>query len=75
MDVTDEDPCGWRRRDGRVLRMRLASSLYRDVNDGAGTEVEQILGDLVARARGFGVPTPLLDLATLHLRGYERRRR
>lgn len=52
----------------------LTSSLYRDVSDGAGTEVEHVLGDLVARARTFGVPTRLLDLATLHLRVYERRR-
>lgn len=52
----------------------LASSMYRDLGDGAGTEVEQILGDLVARARRHGVSTPLLDLATLHLRVYEHRR-
>jgi 2-dehydropantoate 2-reductase len=52
----------------------LASSLYRDVSEGAGTEVEHVLGDLVARARTFGIATPLLDLATLHLRVYERRR-
>jgi 2-dehydropantoate 2-reductase len=52
----------------------LASSLYRDMRENAGTEVEQVLGDLVARARTFGIATPLLDLATLHLRVYERRR-
>jgi 2-dehydropantoate 2-reductase len=52
----------------------LASSLYRDMSENAGTEVEQVLGDFVARARTFGVATPLLDLATLHLRVYELRR-
>jgi 2-dehydropantoate 2-reductase len=52
----------------------LASSLYRDMRENAGTEVEQVLGDLVARARTFGIATPSLDLATLHLRVYERRR-
>jgi 2-dehydropantoate 2-reductase len=52
----------------------LASSMYRDMSEGAGTEVEQVLGDLVARASEFGVAAPLLDLATLHLRVYERRR-
>jgi 2-dehydropantoate 2-reductase len=52
----------------------LASSLYRDMSEGAGTEVEQVLGDLVTRASEFGVAAPLLDLATLHLRVYERRR-
>jgi 2-dehydropantoate 2-reductase len=52
----------------------LASSLYRDMSHGAGTEVEHVLGDLVSRARAFDVATPKLDLATLHLRVYERRR-
>lgn len=52
----------------------LASSLYRDLNAGAGTEAEQIIGDLSARAHALGVATPLLDLATLHLRVYELRR-
>lgn len=53
---------------------RFASSMYRDLTEGAGTEAEQILGDLVARARRLGVATPLLDLATLNLRVYEHRR-
>ena len=52
----------------------LASSMYRDLSDGAGTEVEQILGDLAGRARLARLSTPLLDLATLHLRIYEFRR-
>lgn len=52
----------------------FASSMFRDVSDGAGTEVEHILGDLAGRGRQAGVSTPLLDLATLHLRVYERRR-
>ena len=55
-------------------RSQATASLYRDVRVGNPTEVEQVLGDLVARARGIGVPTPLLDLATLHLRVYEHRR-
>lgn len=50
------------------------ASLYRDVRDGNRTEVEQVLGDLVSRARAMGVATPLLDLATLQLRVYEHRR-
>jgi 2-dehydropantoate 2-reductase len=53
---------------------RLNSSMFRDMNAGAPTEVEQILGDLVSRGRGLGVATPTLDLATLHLRVYERGR-
>jgi 2-dehydropantoate 2-reductase len=51
----------------------FASSMYRDVEAGRRTEVEQILGDLTARARARSVSTPRLDLATLHLRVYERR--
>jgi 2-dehydropantoate 2-reductase len=50
-----------------------ATSMYRDLNDGRPVEVEQILGDLTARARGFGVDTPLLDAATAQLRIYQQR--
>lgn len=49
------------------------ASLYRDLAAGRPTEVEQIFGDLTARARALGVPTPLLDLATLSLRVHEAR--
>jgi 2-dehydropantoate 2-reductase len=49
------------------------ASLYRDLAAGQPTEAEQILGDLTARARTFGVPTPLLDLATAALRVHEQR--
>lgn len=51
----------------------LVPSLYRDVLAGRPTEVEHLFGDLVARARELDVPTPLLDLATLHLRVHQRR--
>lgn len=49
------------------------SSLYRDVTEGRGAEVEHILGDLVARAQRFGLAVPLLDLSTMHLRVYQNR--
>lgn len=49
------------------------ASLYRDLAAGQPTEAEQILGDLTARARALGVPTPLLDLATMSLRVHEAR--
>ncbi|MFD7627340.1 ketopantoate reductase family protein [Streptomyces sp. NPDC059851] len=52
---------------------RLTPSLYRDVLAGRSTEVEHVLGDLVARARTLAVPTPLLDLATLQLRVHQHR--
>ncbi|WP_405016132.1 ketopantoate reductase family protein [Kitasatospora sp. NBC_00070] len=51
----------------------LVSSMYRDVVAGRPAEVEQLLGDLVARARELRVATPLLDLATLHLRVHQQR--
>jgi len=51
----------------------FASSMFRDVSDRHHTEVEHVLADLAARARTFQVSTPLLDLATLHLRVYEDR--
>jgi 2-dehydropantoate 2-reductase len=52
----------------------FTSSLYRDMTAGHPTEAEHIFGDLVARAHRMSVPVPLLDLATLNLRVYERRR-
>ncbi|MEW5630967.1 ketopantoate reductase family protein [Streptomyces hydrogenans] len=51
----------------------MVPSLYRDLAAGRSTEVEHLFGDLTARARALGVPTPLLDLATLHLRIHQRR--
>jgi 2-dehydropantoate 2-reductase len=52
----------------------LTTSMYRDLQAGNPTEVEQILGDLIRRGRVAGCPTPLIDLAALNLRVYERRR-
>ncbi|WP_318209288.1 ketopantoate reductase family protein [Streptomyces sp. SJL17-1] len=51
----------------------MVPSLYRDLAAGRPTEVEHLFGDLTTRARALGVPTPLLDLATLHLRVHQRR--
>ncbi|WP_137992111.1 ketopantoate reductase family protein [Streptomyces vilmorinianum] len=51
----------------------MVPSLYRDLVAGRPTEVEHLFGDLVARARALEVPTPLLDLATLHLRVHQER--
>jgi 2-dehydropantoate 2-reductase len=53
---------------------QLASSMFRDLTEGRPVEVEPILGDFVSRAAALGVPTTILDLATLHLRVYERER-
>lgn len=51
----------------------FAPSIYRDVVGGRPTEVEHVFGDLVRRARALSVATPLLDLATMHLRVYQHR--
>ncbi|MFI1399702.1 2-dehydropantoate 2-reductase [Streptomyces sp. NPDC020681] len=51
----------------------FAPSMYRDVVAGRPAEAEHILADLVSRARGLSVATPLLDLATLHLRVHQHR--
>jgi 2-dehydropantoate 2-reductase len=52
----------------------LTSSMYRDLQEGHAVEVEQVLGDLIRRGRLASRPTPRLDVATLNLRVYERRR-
>ncbi|MFG3344277.1 ketopantoate reductase family protein [Streptomyces sp. NPDC048018] len=51
----------------------MVPSLYRDLVSGRPTEVEHLFGDLTQRGRALGVPTPLLDLATLHLRIHQAR--
>ncbi|WP_328538044.1 ketopantoate reductase family protein [Streptomyces sp. NBC_00344] len=51
----------------------FASSMYRDVVEGRPTEVEHLFGDLLTRARALSVATPLLDLATMHLRVHQHR--
>nr|WP_242621921.1 ketopantoate reductase family protein [Komagataeibacter xylinus] len=52
----------------------LTSSMFRDLSQGAPVEAQQIIGDLVARARAHGVATPILNLTDLNLRAYELRR-
>jgi 2-dehydropantoate 2-reductase len=49
----------------------LKASMLRDIERGAATEGEHVLGDMVARARGFGIATPVLDLARCHVAAYE----
>ncbi len=48
-------------------------SMYRDLQQGLPVEVDQIIGDMLARARRLGVPTPLLALAFTHLKIYQDR--
>ena len=51
----------------------MTSSLYRDQQAGLPLEADHILGDLLARARGFGLATPLLDAAAVSLAVHARR--
>jgi 2-dehydropantoate 2-reductase len=46
----------------------LTSSMYRDLQRGAPTEVETILGDLLQHAQEHQLPTPLLQAGTVRLR-------
>lgn len=52
-------------------RSPLKSSMLRDLERGARSEGEHILGDLRRRAEGFGLDTPLLAAALTHVRVYE----
>jgi 2-dehydropantoate 2-reductase len=49
----------------------LKASVLRDIERGAPTEGETVLGDMVARARSLGVETPILILARTHVAAYE----
>lgn len=52
----------------------LKASMLRDVERGARTEAEHILGDLHSRAQAHAIDTPLLAAALAHLRVYEAQR-
>jgi 2-dehydropantoate 2-reductase len=51
----------------------LASSMYRDLQQGRSVEVDQILGDLIARGRARSLTAPLLSAAFVQLSIYQRR--
>jgi 2-dehydropantoate 2-reductase len=50
-----------------------ASSMYRDLQNGAAVEAEHIAGDMLARATLLGVSAPVLEIAVAHLRVYVNR--
>jgi 2-dehydropantoate 2-reductase len=50
-----------------------ATSMYRDLQKGAPIEVDQIIGDLLARGRKANVATPLLATAFTNLSVYQNR--
>jgi ketopantoate reductase len=49
------------------------SSMYRDLLRGVPIEADQIIGDLLGRARAAGIETPLLGAIWTHLCVYQRR--
>ena len=53
----------------------LTSSMYRDLQQGYPIESEQIVGNLVERAQGAGLATPLLSAAYANLSVYTARPR
>jgi 2-dehydropantoate 2-reductase len=52
----------------------LVASMLRDIERGAPTEGEHVLGDLADRADRLGIAVPVLRLARLHVAAYEVRR-
>ena len=64
-------------RAGVTLTMKgssLTASMMKDIERGARTEGEHIIGDLIARRVGAGDERSLLDIVYAHLRTYESRR-
>ena len=51
-----------------------SASMRQDLEAGRRTEADAIIGDMLRRARGFGIPAPLLRAAWCHLQVYENRR-
>lgn len=52
----------------------LTASMLRDIERGAPTEGEHVLGDMVARAERHGIATPLIRLARCHVAAYAARK-
>ena len=52
----------------------LHASMLRDLESGAPIESYQIIGDLLARGASHSLATPLLAIASAHLKAYEARR-
>ncbi len=49
-----------------------APSMYRDLTQGLPVEADQIVGDMLSRAQGFGLAAPILAAAYAHLSIYQR---
>jgi 2-dehydropantoate 2-reductase len=50
-----------------------SASMRQDLEAGRRTEADAIIGDMLRRARGFGISTPLLRTAWCHLQVHENR--
>ena len=50
---------------------QIKASMLRDIERGARTEGEHILGDMFARAQRAGLEAPMLETALTHVRAYE----
>jgi 2-dehydropantoate 2-reductase len=50
-----------------------APSMYRDLVQGLPVEADQIVGDMVSRAQGFGIAAPILRAAYAGLSIYQKR--
>jgi len=50
-----------------------SASMRHDLEAGRRTEADAVLGDMLRRARLFGIPTPLLSAAYCHLQVHENR--
>lgn len=50
-----------------------APSMYRDLVQGLPVEADQIVGDMLQRAQGFGITAPVLTAAYAHLSIYQGR--
>jgi 2-dehydropantoate 2-reductase len=51
----------------------FSASMRRDLDAGLRTEGDQVLGDMLRRARAYNITTPLLRTAVCHLQVHERR--
>jgi 2-dehydropantoate 2-reductase len=50
-----------------------SASMRQDLEAGRRTEADAILGDMLRRAKRFGIATPLLRAAYTHLQVHENR--
>ncbi|MGC2199286.1 MAG: ketopantoate reductase C-terminal domain-containing protein [Stellaceae bacterium] len=62
------------RAAGRIERgSAFSASMYRDLDAGFHTEGDQVVDDMLRRARAHRIATPLLPAAAYHLQIHERR--